>query len=30
MELGYQDGMAAREQVLRLLGRDDLLEDPAE
>jgi len=27
MELGYRDGMAAREQVLRLLGREDLLED---
>jgi NTE family protein len=26
MELGYQDGMAAREQVLRLLGRDDLID----
>jgi NTE family protein len=30
MELGYRDGMAAREQVLQLLGRDDLLEDAAE
>jgi NTE family protein len=30
MELGYQDGMAAREQVLRLLGHDDLLKDAAE
>jgi len=29
MELGYRDGMAAREQVLRLLGREDLLEDDA-
>ena len=24
MELGYQDGMAAREQILHLLGRDEL------
>jgi len=30
MELGYQDGMAAREQVLRLLGRDDLIDEAAE
>jgi NTE family protein len=30
MELGYQDGMAAREQVLQLLGHDDLLNDTAE
>jgi NTE family protein len=29
MELGYRDGMAAREQVLRLLGREDLLEEDA-
>jgi NTE family protein len=29
MELGYQDGMAAREQILHLLGRDDLLEKEA-
>ena len=26
MELGYQDGMAAREQILQLLGEDELLE----
>jgi NTE family protein len=26
MELGYQDGLAAREQILRLLGQDELLE----
>ena len=26
LELGYQDGMAAREQVLRLLDREDLLD----
>jgi NTE family protein len=25
MELGYEDGMAAREQVLQLLGRDELI-----
>jgi NTE family protein len=25
LELGYQDGMAAREEVLRLLGREDLI-----
>jgi len=27
LELGYADGMAAREQVLRLLGRHDLVEE---
>jgi hypothetical protein len=27
MELGYEDGMAAREQVLHLLGYDDLIEE---
>jgi NTE family protein len=26
MELGYEDGMAAREQVLHILGRDELIE----
>jgi NTE family protein len=26
MELGYEDGMAAREQILHLLGRDELIE----
>ena len=26
MELGYADGMAAREQVLHLLGREELVE----
>jgi hypothetical protein len=25
MELGYRDGLAAREQILHLLGHDDLL-----
>ena len=25
MELGYEDGMAAREQVLHLLGYDELI-----
>jgi NTE family protein len=29
MELGYQDGLAAREQILRLLGQDELLEEEA-
>jgi NTE family protein len=29
MELGYKDGMAAREQILHLIGRDDLLEGEA-
>jgi NTE family protein len=29
MELGYRDGMAAREQILHLLGEDDLIEEPA-
>jgi NTE family protein len=29
MELGYQDGMAAREQILHLIGRDDLVEEEA-
>ena len=27
MDLGYEDGMAAREQVLHLLGRDELIEE---
>jgi len=26
MELGYEDGMAAREQILHILGRDELIE----
>jgi len=26
MELGYDDGMAAREQILHILGRDELIE----
>ena len=26
MELGYEDGLAAREQLLHLLGRDELIE----
>jgi hypothetical protein len=25
LELGYADGMAAREQILHLIGRDELL-----
>jgi NTE family protein len=29
MELGYEDGMAAREQVLHLLGYDELIEEEA-
>jgi NTE family protein len=29
MELGYADGMAAREQILHLIGRDDLLSEQA-
>jgi NTE family protein len=29
MELGYQDGMAAREQILHLLGYDELIEEEA-
>ena len=29
LELGYQDGMAAREQILHLLGHDDLIEEQA-
>ena len=27
MELGYQDGMAAKEQILHLLGHDELIEE---
>jgi NTE family protein len=27
MDMGYEDGMAAREQVLHLLGRDELIEE---
>ena len=27
MELGYEDGMAARKQVLHLLGYDELIEE---
>ena len=27
MELGYRDGLAAREQILHLLGHDELLEE---
>ena len=30
MELGYEDGMAAREQVLHILGRDELIIDKPE
>ena len=30
MELGYEDGMAAREQILRLLGQDELIEETPE
>jgi hypothetical protein len=30
MELGYDDGMAAREQVLHLLGYDELIEEKEE
>lgn len=30
MELGYQDGMAQREEVLRLIGREDLIEEEVE
>jgi len=26
MEMGYEDGMAAREQILHLLGQDELIE----
>ncbi|MDX1697623.1 MAG: hypothetical protein R3308_05015, partial [Thiohalobacterales bacterium] len=29
LELGYQDGMAARDQILHLLGHDALIEEPA-
>jgi NTE family protein len=29
MELGYADGMAAREQILHLIGHDELLEEQA-
>jgi NTE family protein len=29
MELGYKDGIAAREQILRLLGQDELIEEEA-
>ncbi len=29
MELGYKDGLAAREQILRLIGRDELIEEEA-
>ena len=28
MELGYEDGMAAREQILHLIGKDELIEEP--
>jgi hypothetical protein len=27
MELGYEDGMAAREQLMHLLGHDELVEE---
>ena len=27
MELGYEDGMAHREEVLHLLGREDLIDE---
>ncbi|MCK5308357.1 MAG: hypothetical protein KAJ73_07085 [Zetaproteobacteria bacterium] len=27
MELGYEDGMAAREQLMHLLGKDELIEE---
>ena len=27
MELGYEDGMAAREQILHLIGKDELIAD---
>jgi hypothetical protein len=27
MEMGYQDAMASREQVLHLLGYDELIEE---
>jgi len=27
MELGYEDGMAAREQLMHLLGRDEMVEE---
>jgi NTE family protein len=27
LDLGYQDGMAAREQILHLIGYDDLIRD---
>jgi len=30
LELGYRDGMAAREQVLRLLGRHELVDEAVE
>jgi NTE family protein len=29
MELGYSDGLAAREQILRLLGQDELIQEEA-
>lgn len=30
LELGYRDGLAAREQILHLLGHDELLEEQAQ
>jgi NTE family protein len=29
MELGYEDALASREQILHLLGYDELVETPA-